>query len=421
MNTDTFTQLESEVRSYCRSFPVVFDKAEGSWLIGENGERYLDFFAGAGVLNYGHNNPRLKDALIDYLKGNGIVHSLDMYTVAKRTFLERFNEVILEPRDLEYRVQFPGPTGTNAVESAVKLARKVTGRESVIAFTNAFHGMTLGSLALSGNQFKRAGAGVPLSNATPMPFAGYLGKDGDTLAYLETVLDDAGSGVDKPAAIVLETVQAEGGINVASNEWLQRLAKIAKAHDIILIVDDIQVGCGRTGAFFSFEEAGIKPDMVTLSKSLSGYGLPLAVVLIRPDLDQWEPGEHNGTFRGHNPAFVTGAAALDFWRDKALQEDTLHKAGMVRQHLDKIAQAHKEITEVRGRGLIQGLAFKGNDMAGKISAAAFERGLVIETAGAGDDVLKLLPPLTTSDADLEKGLGIISESVSEVLAKRSAA
>ena len=421
MNTDTFTQLESAVRSYCRSFPVVFSKAEGSWLIGENGERYLDFFAGAGVLNYGHNNPRLKEALISYLKDNGIVHSLDMYTVAKRTFLERFNGVILKPRDLEYRVQFPGPTGTNAVESAVKLARKVTGRESVIAFTNAFHGMTLGSLALSGNQFKRAGAGVPLSNATPMPFAGYLGEDGDTLAYLEAVLNDAGSGVDKPAAIVLETVQAEGGINVASMEWLQRLEKIARAHDIILIVDDIQVGCGRTGPFFSFEEAGIKPDMVTLSKSLSGYGLPLAVVLIRPDLDQWEPGEHNGTFRGHNPAFVTGAAALDFWQNPTFQEETLRKTDIVRQHLDKIAGAHEEITEVRGRGLIQGLAFSGDDMANKISTAAFERGLVIETAGAGDEVLKLLPPLTTSDADLEKGLGIIAESVSEVLARRNAA
>lgn len=421
MNTDTFTQLESEVRSYCRSFPVVFKTAEGSWLTDENDKRYLDFFAGAGVMNYGHNNPRLKEALIDYLKGDGIVHSLDMYTVAKRTFLHRFNETILKPRGLEYRVQFPGPTGTNAVESAVKLARKVTGRDSVIAFTNAFHGMTLGSLALSGNQFKRAGAGVPLSHATPMPFAGYLGEEGDTLAYLESVLDDAGSGVDKPAAIVLETVQAEGGVNVASDEWLQRLEKIARARDIVLIVDDIQVGCGRTGPFFSFESAGIKPDMVTLSKSLSGYGLPLAVVLIRPDLDQWDPGEHNGTFRGHNPAFVTGATALDFWRDDTLQKETLRKAELVRQHLDKIAGAHEEITEVRGRGLIQGLAFNGEDMANKISAAAFERSLIVETAGAGDEVLKLLPPLTTSDADLEKGLGIIAESVAEVLAKRSAA
>ncbi|MGA7966402.1 MAG: diaminobutyrate--2-oxoglutarate transaminase [Gammaproteobacteria bacterium] len=420
-NTATFTQLESRVRSYCRSFPVVFSTAEGSWLTDEDGKRYLDFFAGAGVLNYGHNNPRMKEALIAYLNGNGIVHSLDLFTVAKRDFLDRFNEVILQPRELEYRVQFPGPTGTNAVESAVKLARKVTGRESVIAFTNAFHGMTLGALALSGNQFKRAGAGVPLSNATPMPFAGYLGEDGDTLAYLESVLDDAGSGVDKPAAIVLETVQAEGGINVASNEWLQRLAKIARAHDVLLIVDDIQVGCGRTGPFFSFEEAGIKPDMVTLSKSLSGYGLPLAVVLIRPELDQWEPGEHNGTFRGHNPAFVTGTAALEYWRDDALQKDTLRKAGTVAEHLGKIAKQHEEITEVRGRGLIQGLAFSVEDAANRISAAAFKRGLVVETAGAGDDVLKLLPPLTTSDADLEKGLGIIAESVAEVLTRRNAA
>lgn len=420
-NTATFKQLESQVRSYCRSFPVVFDKAEGSWLTDEDGKRYLDFFAGAGVLNYGHNNPHMKEALLDYLGGNGIVHSLDMFTVAKRTFLERFNEVILQPRGLEYRVQFPGPTGTNAVESAVKLARKVTGRESVIAFTNAFHGMTLGALALSGNQFKRAGAGVPLANATPMPFAGYLGEDGDTLAYLEAVLDDAGSGVDKPAAVVLETVQAEGGINVASTAWLQRLAGIAKAHDVLLIVDDIQVGCGRTGPFFSFEAAGIKPDMVTLSKSLSGYGLPLAVVLISPELDQWEPGEHNGTFRGHNPAFVTGTAALEYWRDDALQKDTLRKAGIVAEHLGKLVQQHEAITEVRGRGLIQGLAFSVGDAANKISAAAFKRGLVVETAGAGDDVLKLLPPLTTSDEDLDKGLGIITESVAEVLARRNAA
>ncbi|MGH8127113.1 MAG: diaminobutyrate--2-oxoglutarate transaminase [Gammaproteobacteria bacterium] len=420
-NTETFTQLESAVRSYCRSFPVVFDKAEGSWLTDESGKRYLDFFAGAGVLNYGHNNPRMKKALIEYLEGNGIVHSLDMYTVAKRAFLERFNEVILKPRDLEYRVQFPGPTGTNAVESAVKLARKVTGRESIIAFTNAFHGMTLGALALSGNQFKRAGAGVPLSNATPMPFAGYLGEGGDTLAYLEAVLDDSGSGVDKPAAIVLETVQAEGGINVASNEWLKRLAGIAKAHDVLLIVDDIQVGCGRTGTFFSFEDAGIKPDMVTLSKSLSGYGLPLAVVLIRPDLDQWEPGEHNGTFRGHNPAFVTGTAALEYWRDDTFQRDTLRKAETVSKRLEKIAGQHKEITEVRGRGLIQGLAFSDEDAAGRASSAAFERGLIIETAGAGDAVLKLLPPLTISDEDLGAGLDIIEDSVAKALTKRSAA
>ncbi len=414
MNTQTFENLESQVRSYCRSFPTVFTQAEGSRLTAEDGRRYLDFFAGAGVLNYGHNNPQIKKALLTYIEDGGIVHSLDMYTAAKRTFLERFAEVILEPRGFEYRVQFPGPTGTNAVESALKLARKVTGRENVIAFTDAFHGMTLGALAASGNAFKRAGAGVPLDNVQTLPYDGYPGCE-DSLAYLEAVLDDRGSGVDKPAAIILETVQAEGGIHVARLEWLKRLEKIARDRDILLIVDDIQVGCGRTGPFFSFEPAGIKPDMVTLSKSLSGYGLPLAVVLIRPELDQWEPGEHNGTFRGHNPAFVTATAALEFWRDDSLARQTESNARTAATRLEKIAAGHQGIREVRGRGLIQGLVFEEAGMANQVSAAAFERGLVIETAGADDSVLKLLPPLTTSAEEFAEGLDIIEKSVNAVL------
>ena len=418
MNTEPFKTLESEVRSYCRSFPVVFTHARGARLYGEDGSSYLDFFAGAGVLNYGHNHPRLKEALIAYLQDDGIVHSLDMYTAAKRWFLERFEKIILEPRGLDYRIQFPGPTGTNAVESAVKLARKVTGREGIIAFTNAFHGMTLGALALSGNAFKRKGAGVVLGNATPMPYAGYLGENGDTLAYLEAVLGDPASGVDKPAAIIVETVQAEGGVNVASGEWLQRLARIARANDVLLIADDIQVGCGRTGPFFSFEPAGIKPDIVTLSKSLSGYGLPLAVVLIRPDLDQWAPGEHNGTFRGHNPAFVTAAVALEFWRDDGLTRATFAKARTLRARLEKIAAACDDISEVRGRGLIQGLAFSRPGLGNAVSAEAFRRGLIIETAGAESEVLKCLPPLTITDEELAEGLDIIEKSVAAATSAR---
>lgn len=421
MNTQPFLNFESEVRSYCRSFPVVFDKAEGSWLIDETGKRYLDFFAGAGVLNYGHNEPSLRQALVDYIQSNGIVHSLDMYTRAKREFLEAFHEVILAPRKLDYRVQFPGPTGTNAVEAAVKLARKVTGRQGIISFTNAFHGMTLGALALSGNDFKRSGAGVPLNYATPMPFSGYLSDDGDTLRYLESVLADTGSGVDKPAAIILETVQAEGGVNVASMRWLKRLGELAKANDILIIADDIQVGCGRTGPFFSFEESGLVPDIVTLSKSLSGFGLPFAVVLIRPELDLWVPGEHNGTFRGHNPAFVTATAALNFWRNRELETQTASKGQLVRERLETMARQHEAITEIRGRGLIQGIAFHSPSMAGDVSEQAFESGLVIETAGARGDVLKLLPPLTTSEADLSSGLDIIEQSISKVVKSKKRA
>ncbi len=312
-----FEHRESAVRSYCRTWPKVFDRAAGSWLYDEDGRAYLDFFTGASALNYGHNNPALKRALLDYLAGDRVIHSLDMHTVAKAEFLTAFDEIILQPRQLDYRVQFPGPGGANAVEAALKLARKVTGRTEVIAFTGAFHGMTLGALAVTGSKFHRDGAGVPLPNAIQVPFGCRLDGGDAGSPGIERLLQDSGAELDEVAAVIVETVQGEGGINVAPLEWLSELAELCQRHGILLIVDDVQMGCGRTGPFFSFEAAGIKPDIVCLSKSISGYGLPLALTLIRPDLDIWKPGEHNGTFRGINPAFVTGTAALRvYWQDK---------------------------------------------------------------------------------------------------------
>lgn len=407
-----FETHESEVRGYCRNFPAVFASAKGAWMTDHHGRRYLDFFCGAGVLNYGHNPEPIKRALVEYLLADGITHTLDMYSEAKARFIERFNEVILAPRGLSYKFQFPGPTGTNAVEAALKLARKVTGRECVISFTNAFHGMTLGSLAVTGNGFKRAGAGVPLSHTASVPFDGYLGRDVDTLDYFEAMLLDNGSGMEVPAAVIVETVQAEGGVNVASPEWLRRLRRITRDNGIILIVDDIQVGCGRTGSFFSFEEAGIQPDIVTLSKSLSGYGLPLALLLIRPDLDQWAPGEHNGTFRGHCPAFVTATAALEhFWQDEHLSRAVEHKGELVLKRLQRMLKSHGLEGTVRGRGLIYGVEFSDPELAGRVSQACFERGLIIETAGIDDQVLKLLPSLTIDEATLMKGLDTIDAAL----------
>ncbi len=305
-----FEQMESEVRSYSRGWPVVFDRAVGSQMFTADGDRYLDFFAGAGALNYGHNNAGLKQKLVDYILRDGVTHSLDMFTEARRDFLQTFQDVILQPRGLDYRIMFPGPGGANAVEAAMKLARKVTGRTTIVHFTNSFHGMTEGALSVTGNALKRGGAGHPLHHAVAVPFDGYLGGETDTLAYFEKLLDDSGSGVDTPAGVIVETVQGEGGINVATPEWLRKLRDLTTRHGIVLIVDDVQMGCGRTGGFFSFEESGIVPDIVTLSKSIGGYGLPMALTLLKPELDQWKPGEHNGTFRGIAPAFLTGAEAL---------------------------------------------------------------------------------------------------------------
>jgi diaminobutyrate-2-oxoglutarate transaminase len=417
---NTIERLESEVRSYCRSWPTVFESASGSFLIDEGGRRYLDFFSGAGALNYGHNHPALLEPLLDYLRAGHIVHGLDMATTAKRMFLERFEEVILRPRGLDYKVMFTGPTGTNAVEAALKLVRKVAGREDVISFTNAFHGMTLGSLAVSGDQMKRGGAQVPLNHTQRMPYDGYFGPDTDTIDLLEVYLSDAGSGFALPAAAIVETVQGEGGLSTASIEWMQRLAALCRQHGILLIVDDIQAGCGRTGSFFSFEEAGIVPDLVTLSKSLSGYGLPMAVLLLKPELDVWAPGEHNGTFRGNNPAFVTATAALKFWEDDRFAKRVQVCAEHVAARLAAMAAARPELeASVVGRGLLVGLSLPPADLAREVASNAFERGLLVETSGAADEAIKLMPPLTVSDSELDTGLDVLEDALDAALRARA--
>jgi len=408
---DVFDAVESEVRSYCRGWPTVMQSASGSWITDAEGRRYIDFFAGAGALNYGHNNAVLKGALLEYLAADGIVHSLDMATSAKQRFLETFQRLILEPRGLDFKVQFPGPTGANSVESALKLARKVTGRESIISFTNAFHGMTLGALSVTGNSMKRAGAGIPLVHATPMPYDNYFGGVTEDFQWFERVLDDSGSGLNRPAAVIVETVQGEGGLNIARVQWLQALAELCRSRDILLIVDDVQMGCGRTGPFFSFEAAGIVPDIVTLSKSISGYGLPMALTLFRRELDVWDPGEHNSTFRGHKPSFVTETKSLEtYWSDGLFSADTTAKGELVRSRLDEIADRHEGVS-ARGRGMAQGLKFADADRAGRVCRKAFDRGALMETSGPSDEVVKLLPPLTTTVEDLQAGLDILAESV----------
>ncbi|OBY30408.1 diaminobutyrate--2-oxoglutarate transaminase [Mycolicibacter kumamotonensis] len=411
-----FETLESEVRSYCRSWPVTFDRAKGSRMWDLDGNEYVDFFAGAGALNYGHNHPDLRGPLLEYLSSDRVVHSLDMNTAAKGAFLERFNEVILKPRGLDYRVQFPGPTGTNAVESALKLARKVTGKESIISFTNAFHGMTLGALSVTGNSMKRGGAGIPLVHATPMPYDNYLDGVTPDFIWFERLLQDSGSGLNEPAAVIVETVQGEGGINVARLEWLHGLAELCKRHELLLIVDDVQMGCGRTGPFFSFEAADIVPDIVCLSKSISGYGLPMALTLFKPELDVWEPGEHNGTFRGQNPSFVTATAALNFWTDNLLEKQVIRKGEQIDQALREVIEPFDGV-ETRGRGLIRGVAFERPELAGAVQKEAFARGLLLETSGPEGEVLKLMPPLVIDDDDLSEGLTIAAESIEAVAAR----
>ncbi|SIT74618.1 diaminobutyrate--2-oxoglutarate transaminase [Microbacterium sp. RU33B] len=417
MDLSVFSSMESEVRSYIRSFPTVFDTARGSILTDEDGRDYIDFFCGAGTLNYGHNNPLIKAPVVEYLMGDKIQHALDMATGAKRHFLEVFRDVILAPRGLEYKLQFPGPTGANAVEAAMKLARIKTGRSTIVAFTHGYHGLSLGALAATANSWFRDGAGVGLNDVVFHPFDGYYGPDIDTVAMLRKLVEDPSSGLDLPAAVIVETVQGEGGVNVARPEWLRALRALCDDHGIVLIVDDIQIGIGRSGDFFSFEQSGIVPDVVTLSKSLSGYGFPMSLVLIKPEFDVWKPAMHTGTFRGNSIAFVGAAAAIEnYWADASFPASIAHRGDLVASRLAAIADRHAGAFTTRGRGLLQGLA--GNDLglAGRISKESFARGLIVETSGAHDEVLKVMPTLVGDDETLLKGLDIIDEATDAAIA-----
>lgn len=411
-----FERVESQVRSYIRAFPTVFAKSKGAMLYDESGKAYIDFFAGAGTLNYGHNNDAITAAMIDYLQNDGVVHALDMGTSAKKHFLQTFTDTILAPRKLNYKIQFTGPTGTNCVETALKLARRVQGRSNIVSFTNGFHGLTMGSTAITGNKHYRHESYINRANVSFMPYDGYLGPEVNTIDYLRKSLEDNSSGLDLPAAVIVETIQAEGGVNVASFEWLRQLEQVCRDFDILMIIDDIQVGNGRSGDFFSFEAAGLSPDMVTLSKSIGG-GLPMAILLLKPELDQWTPGEHTGTFRGNNLAFVASTAALStYWQTDEFSQSVKHKSSILKDELEKTAQEFPSLqANVRGRGLIYGLEIPADGFAKKVSQHAFERGLVIELSGARSQVVKYLPPLTIDEPTLHKGIDIVNEAIAAAI------
>ena len=414
-----YEELESNVRSYCRSFPVSFTKAKMSKMYTDNGREYLDFFNGAGALNYGHNNDYIKAKIIEYIGDDFISHALDLHTAAKEEFLKIYRDKILKPRNYDYKLMFCGPTGTNAVEASLKLSRKVTKRTVIFALSGSFHGMTLGSLSITSGKTPRAGAGQPLYGTTFIPHP-HSHPEIDTIAYMEELMTDEYSGVEKPAAVFIETVQAEGGVIILSEKFMQDLRALCDRQGVLLVVDDIQVGCGRTGKFFSFERAGIVPDMVVQSKSISGYGLPMSLLLIKPEYDIWSPAEHNGTFRGNQMAFVAAKAALEYREIHSIEQKTAENETLVREFVTKRLLPLDKNLEYRGIGLIHGLDFgkvQIEDAAGKVGRECFLNGLIIERAGRKDCVLKIMPALTVEKEELTKGLEIIEAAINKVLGK----
>jgi len=409
-----FDTYESNVRSYIRHFPAVFDKAEGSTLTDETGRTYVDFFCGAGAVNYGHNNPFIRERLIRYLEDGRIVHALDMATVAKRDFISFYQEWILRPRGLDYKIQFPAPTGTNAVEAALKIARRATGRAGVFALMGSFHGMTAGALACTSDACARNAAGIALGNVIHVPPPYMTGSSEEALRYVETLLTDDHSGAGLPAAFILEAVQADGGIYPLPEDYLVGLASLLKRFGVLLIVDDIQMGSCRTGRYFSFEHAGIEPDLVTVSKSAGGYGIPFAMTLFRPDLDVMKPGEHTGTFRGNQLAFVAAKAGVEYYLEHDLDREVTRKGELVRAFLEREIKSLDPRLQVRGIGLAWGVDFNAlphADVSKAVVRDCFEHGLIAERAGRGDNVIKIMPPLVITDDELAAGLAIFKEAM----------
>jgi len=403
--TEIFERLETECRSYSRDIPVVFTTASGTTVTAEDGREYLDFFSGAGALNYGHNDPEMVGEVSRYLASGGILHALDMFTPAKRELLAAIDETLLMPNVWDYKVQCTGPTGTDANEAALKLARLATGRRGVVAFRGSYHGMSAGSLSVSGSRRLRAAGGPLLADVTFVPYED--GPDGpfDTIDYLRRHFGDTSGGNELPAAVIVEGVQIQAGVYAASDQWLRDLRGWTRANGVLLILDEVQTGVGRTGPFFSFQSSGIVPDIVTTAKSIGGLGLPLALVLLSREIDVWKGGDHTGTFRGNQLAFVSAAVGLRRWRDPAFLALVDANVTAFATALEDYAAA-PAVRATRGVGLIGGIDFGPDDAerARAFQRAALQAGVIVERCGRAGEVVKLMPPITTPTPQLVEGL-----------------
>nr|WP_202805649.1 diaminobutyrate--2-oxoglutarate transaminase [Actinopolymorpha alba] len=414
---------ESSARTYARSFPIVPVRASGMTITGADGTTYLDCLAGAGSLALGHNHPVVVEAIRQVLDSQAPLHALDLATPVKDTFVETLFALLPDDLARHGRIHFCGPTGADAVEAALKLTRTATGRHGVLAFTGAYHGMTAGALSVTGNVAVRTPVAPAPTDVTRLPYPysyrcpfGIGGSEGAATGakYIASLLDDPSGGVLPPAAMIVEPVQGEGGVIPAPDEWLREMRAITADRQIPLIVDEVQTGVARTGAFWAIEHAGITPDVLVLSKAVGG-GLPLAVIVYDSRLDGWQVGAHTGTFRGNQLAMATGAATLRYAAEHDLAQHARVVGQRLRAELNRLAADRPSVGEVRGRGFMLGIEVVDRDaapdaldsrppapeLAARIRAEAFRRGLIVELGGREDSVVRLLPPLVISEAEAD--------------------
>lgn len=427
--------FESNVRSYPRKLPMAIAQAQGCWVTDVEGKRYLDCLAGAGTLAMGHNHPSIIDSIREVLDRGIPLHTLDLTTPLK----DRFSECLLSLLPIQrhdYCLQFCGPSGADAVEAAIKLAKTYTGRSSIISFSGAYHGMTHGALAVTGNLAPKTAVPGLMSNVQFLPYPheyrcplGVGGKAAERALsyYFEQMLNDVESGVCKPAAVILEAIQGEGGVNPAPIEWLQSIRRVTEQHGILLIVDEVQTGFARTGDMFAYQYANIEPDIVVMSKAVGG-GLPLAVLGIKRQFDAWQAGAHTGTFRGNQLAMATGLTTLQYLQQHDIAGKTRQQGVWLKQQLMQLQQQFACIGQVRGRGLMLGLEIidpqQAPDHLGSYPAdpllaaglqqACFGQGLLLERGGRQGNVLRLLPPLTITQDELQIMLSKLTAALLQV-------
>ncbi|TRX76807.1 aspartate aminotransferase family protein [Pseudomonas mangiferae] len=418
-------QQESNARSYPRRIPLALKRARGLEVEDVEGRVFLDCLAGAGTLALGHNHPVVIDAIRQVLDDELPLHTLDLTTPVKDRFVQDLFGLLPEAFARQAKVQFCGPTGTDAVEAALKLVRTASGRSTVLAFQGGYHGMSQGALGLMGNLGPKKALGALLGNGVqflpfPYDYRCPFGLGGATgvqanLHYLENLLNDPEGGVQPPAAVIVEAVQGEGGVIPADLDWLRGLRRITEAAGVALIVDEIQSGFARTGRMFAFEHAGIVPDVVVLSKAIGG-SLPLAVMVYREHLDTWQPGAHAGTFRGNQMAMATGSAVMRYLVEHDIPAHAAAIGERLAGHLRALQRDYPQLGDIRGCGLMLGVELvdpagradalghppADGRLASRVQQECLRRGLILELGGRHGSVVRFLPPLVISAEQVDE-------------------
>ncbi len=427
---ETVKRMESSARTYASKFETVFESGSGTRMRDQSGREIIDCLACAGALPLGHNHPEIRAALLRFITSDHVHQVLDLTTPAKFEFVQELFGLLPAAWARRAKIQFCSPSGSDAVEAAMKLTRFATRRQPIIAFHGAYHGMTGGALAAMGNLSPKASlvAGAGGIHFAPYPYRyrcpfGTDGSDTDNLSiqYLSTLLGDPESGIAKPAAVIVEVVQGEGGCIPVSDEWLRALRDLTRQHDVPLVIDEVQTGFARTGSMFAFQRSGIEPDVLVLSKALGG-GFPLAVIVYDESLDSWPRGMHAGTFRGNQIAMVAGKATMEILRRDRMDEYAQEMGSLLSEGLRQLARRHPELGDVRGRGLMLGVevvkpsthaarASQDGVLAAAIQRAAFTNGLLIETGGRHNAVLRFLPALILTKNDVGAILDRLETSV----------